>query len=534
MKDQKRNLTRLVRNCYKMYFGCEVGDQDKTWAPHICCSTCAKRLTDWANGSRHMSFAIPMVWREPRDHSSDCYFCITKIKGINNKSKHTINYPSLPSAMRPVSHSEALPVPHPATVADVVADETSTVMENEHSDDYTFEQTSTSGEPHLLTQCELNDLVRDLKLSKINAELLGSRLKGWNLLRHDTKVCVYRNRQKDFQDFYSECDGLAYCNNISAVMNALDHEHNATEWRLFIDSSKASLKAVLLYNGNTLPSVPVAYATNMKETYENMKILLERIQYDKHCWSICCDLKVVALLKGLQLGYTKFCCFLCEWDSRDRQNHYINKAWSKRESFTPGLKNVAYPSLVSSDKIILPPLHIKLGLFKKFVKAMDKNGTGFHYLKEKFPRVSNAKITEGVFVGPQIRALIEDAKFEDLLNQVEKSAWRALKRVIKYFLGNLKATNYREIVDELLQSYKDMRCNMSLKIHFLDSHLDFFPVNLGSVSDEHGERFHQDISAMEKRYQGQWSARMLADYCWTLKRDNPNAKHRRIAKTVKF
>ena len=56
-------------------------------------------------------------------------------------------------------------------------------MENEHSDDYTFEQTSTSGEPHL---CELNDLVRDLKLSKINAELLGSRLKGWNLLRHDT------------------------------------------------------------------------------------------------------------------------------------------------------------------------------------------------------------------------------------------------------------------------------------------------------------------------------------------------------------
>ncbi|UYV84383.1 hypothetical protein LAZ67_X001983 [Cordylochernes scorpioides] len=42
---------------------------------------------------------------------------------------------------------------------------------------------------------------------------------------------------------------------------------------------------------------------------------------------------------------------------------------------------------------------------------------------------------------------------------------------------------------------------MSLKIHFLHSHLDFFPNNLGAVSDEHGERFHQDISSMEKRYQ---------------------------------
>jgi hypothetical protein len=52
---------------------------------------------------------------------------------------------------------------------------------------------------------------------------------------------------------------------------------------------------------------------------------------------------------------------------------------------------------------------------------------------------------------------------------------------------------------------------MSLKVHFLDSHLDFFPENLGAVSDEHRERFHQDISNMEKRYQGKWSLSMLAD-----------------------
>jgi hypothetical protein len=58
---------------------------------------------------------------------------------------------------------------------------------------------------------------------------------------------------------------------------------------------------------------------------------------------------------------------------------------------------------------------------------------------------------------------------------------------------------------------------MSLKVH----HLDVFPENLGTVNDQHGERFHQDISNMEKRYQGKWSLSMLVDYCWTLKRDVP-------------
>ncbi|GBO01613.1 hypothetical protein AVEN_2155-1 [Araneus ventricosus] len=57
-----------------------------------------------------------------------------------------------------------------------------------------------------------------------------------------------------------------------------------------------------------------------------------------------------------------------------------------------------------------------------------------------------------------------------------------------------------------------MGCNMSLKIHFLHSHLEFYRENLGSVRDEHGERFHQDISNMGARYQGKWNPKMLADY----------------------
>ena len=52
---------------------------------------------------------------------------------------------------------------------------------------------------------------------------------------------------------------------------------------------------------------------------------------------------------------------------------------------------------------------------------------------------------------------------------------------------------------------------MSLKFHFLHSHLDFFPENMENISDEHGERFHQDIFQTEQRYSGKWSPDMLAD-----------------------
>jgi len=60
-----------------------------------------------------------------------------------------------------------------------------------------------------------------------------------------------------------------------------------------------------------------------------MKLLLEKTLYGKHNWNICGHLKVIAVLLGLQFGYTKFCCFLCEWDSRARKHNYIQKQWPK-------------------------------------------------------------------------------------------------------------------------------------------------------------------------------------------------------------
>jgi len=66
---------------------------------------------------------------------------------------------------------------------------------------------------------------------------------------------------------------------------------------------------------------------------------------------------------------------------------------------------------------------------------MDKNSAGFMYLKNRFPRISDYKIKEGVFVGPQIRELIQDVKFEDQLSEMEKAVWKSLKNGTTNFGG---------------------------------------------------------------------------------------------------
>ena len=111
---------------------------------------------------------------------------------------------------------------------------------------------------------------------------------------------------------------------------------------------------------------------------------------------------------------------------------------------------------------------------KKFVKALIKNGKGFLYLKEHFPRISEGKLKEGIFIGPQIREVMQDKKFDDVLEDSEKAAWVGFKAVCANFVGNVRAENYQEIIYTILKAYKNMGCNMSLKTHFLHSHLDFF------------------------------------------------------------
>ncbi|GBN98411.1 hypothetical protein AVEN_33401-1 [Araneus ventricosus] len=245
---------------------------------------------------------------------------------------------------------------------------------------------------------------------------------------------IVRTRQSSLKLIFSEDEGLVFCPNSNELMIELKRPCDPHKWRPFIDSPKANLKVVLLANGN-LPSVPVAYSVDMKETYENISRILDKICYDYN-WKHCADLKVVALLTALQTGYPKYCCFVCEWDIRARDKHYIVRKWPRRGTSTPGQKNVVHDPLVPKENIYLPPLHIKLRLIKQFVKAMDKTGDEFNFLKTKFPRLSEATIKKGNFVGPEIRQLVKDSTFMKHLNRKEKPAF---KNVYVNFLGNKKS-----------------------------------------------------------------------------------------------
>ena len=137
------------------------------------------------------------------------------------------------------------------------------------------------------------------------------------------------------------------------------------------DSSSRSLKAVLLHNGNKYPSIPVAHSVHLKEDYNNVKTLLEMLKYATHSWEVIGDFKMVAFLMGLHGGYTKYPCYLCLWDSRDKKAHYHQKDWPQRTEFSLGKSNVKWEMLVELHKVLMPPFHIKFGLMKQFVTAVD-------------------------------------------------------------------------------------------------------------------------------------------------------------------
>lgn len=531
---QQRNVSDFVKKVYFAYFKLKLGDQDKAWAPHKVCRRCEEDLRLWFNGKKtSFRFGIPMIWREQQNHTTDCYFCSVDVKGFNTKNKKNISYPNLDSAIRPVPHSSEIAVPQPPSSLDDIylsesEDEDTLPPQGESSSDFSVDEG-----PQLFSQKELNDLVRDLGLSKESAELLGSRLKNKNLLSSGTSFSWYRHREKEFTQFFYKEGNLVYCNDVQGLMNSFEIEYDSSEWRLFIDSSKTSLKAVLLHNGNKFASLPVGHSVHMDENYNDLATILEKIKYQDNQWMVCGDLKILSMLLGQQAGYTKYPCFLCLWDSRARDQHWTNTDWPPRETLTPGEKNIINTTLIPPEKVLLPPLHIKLGLIKQFVKSLPRDGNCFRYLCSKFPKLSEAKLKEGVFTGPDIRKLLSDPLFVENMNEKEKEAWSSFKNVVLKFLGNDKDPDYKNIVQCMLTAYKEQGCKMSLKVHFLHSHVDYFPENLGAYSEEQGERFHQDVRDIERRYQGRWDVNMLADYCWMLKRETKNGNRKRVRRSIK-
>ena len=119
--------------------------------------------------------------------------------------------------------------------------------QTDEDSDLNFQTSSSFSErPLLFNQSELNDLVRDLNLSKQASELLASRLQEKNLLQPGSSVTFYRNREKMFLNYFFLKNSLVYCHDIEGLLLQLRiTQYQPNEWRQFIDSLKRSLKCVL-------------------------------------------------------------------------------------------------------------------------------------------------------------------------------------------------------------------------------------------------------------------------------------------------
>ena len=178
-----------------------------------------------------MPFAFPMVWREPSNHSSDCYFCLTPpvASGMNRKKKQRIDYPNMPSAIRLVPHGEDLSVPEPPKEYNMnsVMEEEDTEKTGPHKEKSTDPdfQVPAPESPHKLTQNELNDLVRDLELPKVKAEMLASKMKQWKYLDEGVKITLYRYCRKHLEEYFTMEDTLMACKDVYGLFKTLKMSH---------------------------------------------------------------------------------------------------------------------------------------------------------------------------------------------------------------------------------------------------------------------------------------------------------------------
>ena len=112
--------------------------------------------------------------------------------------------------------------------------------------------------------------------------------------------------------------------------------------------------------------------------------------------------------------------------------------------------------------------------------------------------MTQANLKEGTFVGTHIREVFKHVNFKTSLDKLQLPMRECFLLSLSELLGQQEDKGIQVLHQDSFECYLPMGCLMSPKVHFLDSHLDFFPENLGIVSGEYGERFHQNISAMEK------------------------------------
>lgn len=99
----KKRISKQHERAYLSYFGFSILNQAKHWAPHFVCRSCHLGLIRWMNDCdcySGLKFSKPMCWREPKNHRTDCYFCVTRIDADTG----TVDYANVISAVKPIAN----------------------------------------------------------------------------------------------------------------------------------------------------------------------------------------------------------------------------------------------------------------------------------------------------------------------------------------------------------------------------------------------------------------------------------------------
>lgn len=534
---------------------------NSTYAPTFFCEKCSSALCDRAI---HRNLPdMPMVWLPPNDDHTNCYACMLPDLSEMRLKRYKLEYPVYPtsSAKRPVLSLPRDRSPLPVAVSAQISSQSSQSSQSSHEEYHPQSSNEPKRNPPM-SQAQFNDHCRDLKLGVNDSELEGSRLRESGALEQTVKSVLYRvesvewyskfankkvvlkikksNKNNDQESDDQEENEPAevgkeyivtYLKDLAGMFSLFELPHITDDWRLFLDGSSNSLKAVLIHNDNLRPSVPLAYVEKMPETYESMEKILKLIEYNKYEWWIIVDFKLVNILSGHMAASCKYPCIYCEFEPRSDDPY--KKDWEKRSPYNPSTPaserhSATKKPLVPKEKILLPPLHIKIGLVTQLCKKLYKNNTTYQAeIPNIIKEVSTAKHKGGVYNGPQIRTLFSKSRqLKQILTADEYHAFNCLKIVCESFLGNYRHPNYKQFIENLMESYKNLDISVTIKMHSLISHLDKFK-DCGKFSDEQGERFHQDIMGIEKDYKGKDMVKGLGRYCWSLIRESDPQAHKR-------
>ena len=146
------------------------------------------------------------------------------------------------------------------------------------------------------TKAELDELVRDLKLSKGGCVKLLSLLKEKNLLVEPIDVHCYDEREKEIEPFFSELDGTPFIKNINGLFRWLNFIYEPTEWLLYIRFRNSKLKCFLIHKPKEYKSLPFLLSNEVKDPYQILKNILEIVNYKQHNWSLYGDFKKVIII----------------------------------------------------------------------------------------------------------------------------------------------------------------------------------------------------------------------------------------------